>query len=201
MSDPITAMAVGAAIGGGTSAVKGGNIFKGALLGGALGGAGSGLMGAMGSGAAAGAVPGATGTVAGEIGGANLIGSGVAGGTTGLATATTPIMPSLYTTPSTAGGGAIAPSFIDKTGAFIKDIPSNLYQSAKNNPLQAASTVSNIIPTNQQQKQIDSSVPPLLRSTNAGELTYGISPEQRELEKIIRIKQQRGTFPYSLLGQ
>lgn len=200
MSDPITAMAVGAALGGGTSAVKGGNIFKGALLGGALGGAGSGLIGAMGSGAAAGAVPGATGTVAGEIGGANLIGSGVAGGTTGLGTAATQVMPSLYTTPSAYGGGA-ASSLLDKTGAFIKDIPSNLYQTAKANPLQTASTVSNMIPTEQQQRQIDTTVPPLLRSTNAGELTYGISPEQRELEKIIRIKQQRGTFPYNLLGQ
>lgn len=199
MSDPITAMAVGAAIGGGTSAVKGGNVFKGALLGGALGGAGSGLMGAMGSGAAAGAVPGATGTVAGEIGGANLIGSGVAGGTTGLGTAATQVMPSLYTTPSAYGGGA-ASSLLDTTGAFIKNIPSNLYESAKANPLQTASTVSNMIPT-QQQKQIDTSVPPLLRSTNASELTYGISPEQRELEKIIKIKQQRGTFPYNLLGQ
>ena len=86
------------------------------------------------------------------------------------------------------------------TGAFIKNIPSNLYESAKANPLQTASTVSNMIPT-QQQKQIDTSVPPLLRSINAGELTYGISPEQRELEKIIKIKQQRGTFPYNLLGQ
>jgi len=199
MSDPITAMAVGAAIGGGTSAVKGGNVFKGALLGGALGGAGSGLMGAMGSGAAAGAVPGATGTVAGEIGGANLIGSGVAGGTTGLGTAATQVMPSLYTTPSAYGGGA-ASSLLDTTGAFIKNIPSNLYESAKANPLQTASTVSNMIPT-QQQRQMDTSVPPLLRSTNAGELTYGISPDQRELEKIIRVQQQRGTFPYNLLGQ
>lgn len=200
MSDPITAMAVGAALGGGTSAIKGGNVFKGALLGGALGGAGSGLMGAMGSGAAAGAVPGATGTVAGEIGGANLIGSGVAGGTTGLATAAAPVMPSLYTTPSVYGGGA-ASSLLDKTGAFIQGIPSNLYESAKANPFQTVSNVSNMIPTQQQQRQIDTSVPPLLRGVNAGELTYGISPEQRELEKIIKVQQQRGTFPYNILGQ
>ena len=198
MSDPITAMAVGAALGGGTSAIKGGNVFKGALLGGALGGAGSGLMGAMGSGAAGGTAATGAGT-AGEIGGLNLIGSGVAGTTTGVGTAATQVMPSIYTTPSVYGGGA-ASSMLDKTGAFIKDIPSNLYESAKANPFQTASNVSNMIPT-QQQRQMDTSVPPLLRSTNAGELTYGMSPEQRELEKIIKVQQQRGTFPYNLLGQ
>ena len=199
MSDPITAMAVGAALGGGTSALKGGNVFKGALLGGALGGAGSGLMGAMGSGAAAAPATGAVGTT-GEIGGLNLIGPGVANATTGVGTAATQVMPSIYTTPSVYGGGA-ASSMLDKTGAFIRDIPSNLYESAKNNPFQTASTVSNMIPPQQQQRQMDTSVPPLLRSTNAGELTYGMSPEQRELEKIIRVQQQRGTFPYNLLGQ
>jgi hypothetical protein len=199
MSDPITAMAVGAALGGGTSAIKGGNVFKGALLGGALGGAGSGLMGAMGSGAAGGAAATGAGT-AGEIGGLNLVGQGVAGTTAGVGTAATQVMPSLYTTPSVYGGGA-ASSMLDKTGAFIRDIPSNLYESAKNNPFQTASTVSNMIPTQQQQRQMDTSVPPLLRSTNAGELTYGMSPEQRELEKIIRVQQQRGTFPYNILGQ
>lgn len=198
MSDPITAMAVGAALGGGTSAIKGGNVFKGALLGGALGGAGSGLMGAMGSGAAGGAAATGAGT-AGEIGGLNLIGQGVAGTTAGVGTAATQVMPSLYATPSVYGGGA-ASSMLDKTGAFIRDIPANLYENAKTNPLQTASTVSNMVPTNQQQP-IDTRVSPLLRSTNAGELTYGISPDQRELEKIIRVQQQRGTFPYNLLGQ
>tara|TARA_R110000868_G_scaffold106842_1_gene292719 strand:- start:3067 stop:3669 length:603 start_codon:yes stop_codon:yes gene_type:complete len=200
MSDPITAMAVGAALGGGTSAIKGGNVFKGALLGGALGGAGSGLMGAMGSGAAAAPATGAVGTTAGEIGGLNLIGPGVANATTGVGTAATQVMPSIYTTPSVYGGGA-ASSMLDKTGAFIRDIPSNLYESAKANPFQTVSNVSNMIPTQQQQRQIDTSVPPLLRSINAGELTYGISPEQRELEKIIKVQQQRGTFPYNILGQ
>jgi hypothetical protein len=198
MSDPITAMAVGAALGGGTSAIKGGNVFKGALLGGALGGAGSGLMGAMGSGAAGGAAATGAGT-AGEIGGLNLVGQGVAGTTAGVGTAATQVMPSIYATPSVYGGGA-ASSMLDKTGAFIKDIPSNLYESAKANPFQTASNVSNMIPT-QQQRQMDTSVPPLLRGVNAGELTYGISPEQRELEKIIKVQQQRGTFPYNILGQ
>lgn len=59
MSDPITAMAVGAAIGGGTSLAKGksfGSALKSAALGGALGGGGSYLGGLMsGAGAAGGA--------------------------------------------------------------------------------------------------------------------------------------------------
>jgi hypothetical protein len=58
MSDPITAMAVGAAIGGGTSLAQGkgfGSALKSAALGGALGGGGSALGGLMsGAGAAAG---------------------------------------------------------------------------------------------------------------------------------------------------
>jgi hypothetical protein len=58
MSDPITAMAVGAAIGGGTSLARGksfGSALQSAALGGALGGGGSALGGLMsGAGAAAG---------------------------------------------------------------------------------------------------------------------------------------------------
>jgi len=70
MSDPITAMAVGAAIGGGTSLARGqsfGNSLKSAAIGGALGGGGSYLGGLM-SGAGAGATS----------GGSSLLGSGVA---------------------------------------------------------------------------------------------------------------------------
>jgi hypothetical protein len=59
MSDPITAMAVGAALGGGTSLAQGkgfGSALKSAALGGALGGGGSALGGLMsGAGAAGGA--------------------------------------------------------------------------------------------------------------------------------------------------
>jgi hypothetical protein len=62
MSDPITAMAVGAAIGGGTSLARGksfGSALKSAALGGALGGGGSALGGLMsGAGAAGGATTG-----------------------------------------------------------------------------------------------------------------------------------------------
>ena len=62
MSDPITAMAVGAALGGGTSLARGkgfGSALKSAALGGALGGGGSYLGGLM---SGAGAAGGATGS-------------------------------------------------------------------------------------------------------------------------------------------
>jgi len=71
MSDPITAMAVGAAIGGGTSLAKGksfGSALKSAAIGGALGGGGSALGGLMGGAGAAG----------GTTTGSSLLGSGVA---------------------------------------------------------------------------------------------------------------------------
>jgi len=71
MSDPITAMAVGAAIGGGTSLARGksfGSALQSAALGGALGGGGSALGGLMGGAGAAG----------GATTGSSLLGSGVA---------------------------------------------------------------------------------------------------------------------------
>ena len=76
MSDPITAAAIGAGVGGGTSLLRGkslGSALQNAAIGGALGGAGSYLGGAMGNvgGAAKGGIN------------FNSIGSGL-GGTTGL---------------------------------------------------------------------------------------------------------------------
>jgi len=71
MSDPITAMAVGAALGGGTSLAQGkgfGSALKSAAIGGALGGGGSALGGLMGGAGAAG----------GATTGSGLLGSGVA---------------------------------------------------------------------------------------------------------------------------
>jgi len=69
MSDPITAMAVGAALGGGTSLAQGkgfGNALKSAAIGGALGGGGSALGGLMGgSGAATGTASGGSGLLSG----------------------------------------------------------------------------------------------------------------------------------------
>ena len=63
MSDPITAMAVGAALGGGTSLAQGkgfGSALKSAAIGGALGGGGSALGGLMGGAGATGAATGAS---------------------------------------------------------------------------------------------------------------------------------------------
>lgn len=69
MSDPITAMAVGAAIGGGTSLARGkgfGSALQSAALGGALGGGGSALGGLMGgAGAAAGGASTGSGLLSG----------------------------------------------------------------------------------------------------------------------------------------
>jgi hypothetical protein len=86
MSDPITAMAVGAAIGGGTSLARGksfGSALQSAALGGALGGGGSYLGGLMSNaGAGVGTTAGTLGQGAGSglIGGANLTGAGIASG-------------------------------------------------------------------------------------------------------------------------
>jgi len=63
MSDPITAMAVGAALGGGTSLAQGkgfGSALKSAAIGGALGGGGSALGGLMSGAGATGAATGAS---------------------------------------------------------------------------------------------------------------------------------------------
>jgi len=95
---------IGAGIGAVGGAVTGANPFKTALLGAGLGAGGSGLLGAGGVGAGGATIPGAIGTT-GEIGGANLIGSGLSGGTVGLGTAASQTMPSLFTNAASAGGG------------------------------------------------------------------------------------------------
>ena len=68
MSDPITAMAVGAALGGGTSLARGksfGSSLKNAAIGGALGGGGSYLGGLMSGAGAAGGATGGSGLLSG----------------------------------------------------------------------------------------------------------------------------------------
>jgi len=70
------AMLLGAAVGGGSAAMTGGDPLKGALLGGLTGGAGAGVSGALAGGAEAGALTGATaGTTSGLTGG--TLGSGL----------------------------------------------------------------------------------------------------------------------------
>jgi hypothetical protein len=124
MSDPITAAMVGAGLGGGTSLLRGkslGSSLQNAALGGVLGGAGGYLGGAMGgAGATSSGATGATGNVMGEIGGANLItGATGAGGTL-------------------SSGLGVAPTFADKAGQFMYNLPSNAINYAKDNPFQTA---------------------------------------------------------------
>jgi hypothetical protein len=118
MSDPITAMAVGAAIGGGTSLARGksfGSALQSAALGGALGGGGSALGGLMsGAGAGVGTTAGTLGQGAGSglIGGANLTGAGIASGagtgaTSGLGSFLSNIK-GIETTPVNFGTGGYA---------------------------------------------------------------------------------------------
>lgn len=62
---------IGAALGGTTSAMQGGDPLKGAMLGGLTGGAGAGMLGAMGGGAA-GSAAGSAGAASGALGAAGM---------------------------------------------------------------------------------------------------------------------------------
>lgn len=83
MGEPIsTGMMLGAALGGGTSAIRGGNPLQGALLGGLTGAAGGAFTGgAMGAGGAGG---GFAGGGYGSVGAAPTFGQQVVGGLTGV---------------------------------------------------------------------------------------------------------------------
>ena len=106
MSDPITAMAVGAAIGGGTSLARGkgfGSALQSAAIGGALGGGGSYLGGLMGG--------------AGATGGAST-GSGLLSGFQGVAT--TPV--SMGTGGFASGiGGQVIPNAITSVAPTVAE--------------------------------------------------------------------------------
>jgi hypothetical protein len=130
MSDPITAAAIGAGISGGTSLLQGKKLstsLRDAAIGAALGGTGGYLGGAMGgAGATSSGATGATGNVMGEIGGANLItGATGAGGTL-------------------SSGLGVAPTFADKAGQFMYNLPSTALDYAKNNPFQTAGLGMNV---------------------------------------------------------
>ena len=133
MSDPITAMAVGAAIGGGTSLARGkgfGSALQSAALGGALGGGGSALGGLMsGAGAGVGTTAGTLGQGAGSglIGGANLTGAGIASGagtgaTSGLGSFLSNIK-GIETAPVNFGTGGYASGIGGQTIGGIGSIP------------------------------------------------------------------------------
>jgi hypothetical protein len=83
MGEPVTTgMMIGAALGGGTSAIRGDNPLKGALLGGLTGAAGGAFTGgAMGAGGAGG---GFAGGGYGSVGAAPTFGQQVVGGLTGV---------------------------------------------------------------------------------------------------------------------
>lgn len=83
MGEPVTTgMMIGAALGGGTSAIRGGNPLQGALLGGLTGAAGGAFTGgAMGAGGAGG---GFAGGGYGSVGAAPTFGQQVVGGLTGV---------------------------------------------------------------------------------------------------------------------
>ena len=94
------AMLIGAAIGGGSAAVTGGDPLKGALLGGLTGGAGAGIGGALG-GAAGGA--GAAGTAAGSTLAAETAMASALPTTSALTSAAAPTASTLATTGATSG--------------------------------------------------------------------------------------------------
>jgi hypothetical protein len=79
-----------------------------------------------GAGATSSGATGATGNVMGEIGGANLItGATGAGGTL-------------------SSGLGVAPTFADKAGQFMYNLPSTALDYAKNNPFQTAGLGMNV---------------------------------------------------------
>lgn len=145
-------MLIGAALGGGISAARGGNPLTGALLGGLTGGIGSGIMGAAGTAASNAASSGLTaagGTLAPTIGSSIGAGGSAIGGATGL---TAPAMTGFGLTPATAGlsagqaalqapsvfGGvgltsAAAPTFMQTA----KEIPGAMMDYLKQNPMEA----------------------------------------------------------------
>jgi len=119
MSDPITAMAVGAAIGGGTSLARGkgfGSALQSAAIGGALGGGGSYLGGLM-SGAGAGATSGGSGLLSGfkgvEAAAPSFAGGGYAGAANAVAPAT------LMAAPVSAAAPA---GFVGSNGELVPNL-------------------------------------------------------------------------------
>ena len=142
-------MLIGAALGGGISAARGGNPLTGALLGGLTGGIGSGIMGAAGTAASNAATTGlstAGGTLAPTLGSSIGAGGSAIGGATGL---TAPAMTGLGLTPAatglTAGQAALqAPAAFQGVGLTsaaaptfmqtMKEVPGAMMDYIKANP-------------------------------------------------------------------
>ena len=179
-------MLIGAGVGALGSAAMGKSPFKGALLGGALGGIGgsAGLFGeaaqtagAFGTGTG-GLLSGLKG-IAPEVASLGTGGYASGVGATALGNALTApsilagtgssltgagmlnpatVASALETTPSVAGGLG-ASSMMDKAGAYLQNLPSNIGKSIVDNPISSANTVMNAMSTGQtaqtQQPQIN----------------------------------------------
>jgi hypothetical protein len=128
MSDPITAMAIGAGVGALGGAATGNNPFKTALLGASLGAGGAGLMG---TGAAGGAASGAAGS-AGIVGANGQIGSALLSG------------PGITTASGQIASGAIPLTGLDKGINAIKGLMAPIENFAMQNPM-LARTGSNML--------------------------------------------------------
>jgi hypothetical protein len=118
------AMLLGAAMGGGSAAITGGDPLKGALLGGLTGGVGSGIGGALG---------GAAGTTAGTLGTeAALTG-------TGLTAGATPAM--------TAAGSSIGSGFGNSLAAFDTGVGANFALNAPSAGLNVSNSLAGLNPS------------------------------------------------------
>ena len=107
MGDPVTTgILIGAAMGGGTAAVKGQDPLKGALIGGATGGIGGGFAGGFGGATGSGVGGGFTGGGYGSVGaGAPTFGQQFVGGLTGVKDAFSGANTYLNQNPFTAQAG------------------------------------------------------------------------------------------------
>lgn len=144
-------MLIGAALGGGISAARGGNPLTGALLGGLTGGIGSSVLGAAGAAASNAAATGlstAGGTLAPALGSSLGAGGSAIGGATGLAA---PAFTGIGMTPAATGlaagqsalaapaafqgvglTSAAAPTFMQT----MREIPGSMMDYIKQNPME-----------------------------------------------------------------
>jgi len=176
MGDPVTMAMVGAALGGGMSAARGGNPIKGALLGavgGGIGGAvaaGAGTSAMAAANAGAGLAPAATGLKMGAATGltapTSFSGMGLAPASAGLAPGVANLAPPAMTgvglSPAATSVGLLetlkqVPSALNtftKENPFTTNVASNLAQQEMNSqPIQSMGLMrGNQIPQQQQQK-------------------------------------------------
>ncbi len=144
MGDPVTMAMVGAALGGGMSAARGGNPIKGALLGAVGGGIGGAV--AAGAGASAGAAAGGAAQAAG-IAANPALSMGAINTAAGSAMANPGLLATLKQVPS-------ALNTFTKENPFTTNVASNLAQQEMNSqPIQSMGLMrGNQIPQQQQQK-------------------------------------------------